>query len=241
MAKVSVITVCLNAADALSKTLENISKQNYADMEVIVVDGWSSDNTRDVMKAYTGIITKSISEPDKGIYDAMNKGVALADGDYCIFINAGDEIAAPNTFIRVFQSAEAQDADVIYGDVIKTDKEHRRYVKQAEPPHNAHRMFFCHQSALVRTECLRQFPFDIRYTMSADFKFFKLMWKSGKKFCQLHFPIAVFDTNGISNTSRGKGIRQNIAVIKEIDSFWQRLRLLPRLYFVLFMIWLRSR
>ena len=236
--KITVITVCMNAADALERTLKNISQQDYSNMEVIVVDGASTDSTPDVMREMSGLISRSVSEKDKGIYDAMNKGVGMATGDYCIFMNAGDEFADTDTLSRVFGRDRC--ADVIYGDVVKKGSDDNRYVKHAENPHNAHRMFFCHQSSFVRRECLREFPFDIRYTMSADLKLSKLLWKCGKKFCKLDFPIALFDTGGVSNTHRGDGISQNIMIIKELDGFLDRLRLLPRLYFVLFILRLKS-
>lgn len=168
----------------------------------------------------------------------MNKGVAMASGEYCIFMNAGDTFASHDTLRRVF-STDTSSPDIIYGGVMKAGHDGQPYVKPAEPPHNAHRMFFCHQSSLTRTACLREFPFDIKYTMSADFKFFKLMWKHGRTFRRLDFPIAVFDTSGVSNTRRSKGLRQNIAIIKETDTFIDRLRLLPRLYFVLLMLRMR--
>lgn len=239
--KVSVITVCLNAADALAKTLENIALQDYPDKETIVIDGASVDNTHEVIKQAVGggNITRYVSEKDDGIYDAMNKGVNLSTGEYCIFMNAGDLFAAPDTLRRIF--AVESRADVIYGDVIKAGSDGQPYVKRAEPPHNAHRMFFCHQSSLTRTACLRKFPFDIRYTMSADFKFFKTLWKQGCVFRQLDFPVSVFDVCGVSNTNRAKGLRQNIAIIRETDSLPWRIRLLPRLYFVLLMLRLRSK
>lgn len=236
--KVSVITVCRNVADALEKTLRNVARQDYTDMEVIVVDGASTDRTTDVLKEMGNVVDKSVSEPDRGIYDAMNKGVAMATGEYCIFMNAGDEFAATDTLSRVFSCNH--DADIIYGDVVKTGRDGLPHVKPAEPAHNAHRMFFCHQSSLVRTECLRRQPFDTRYTMSADFKFFKQMWKEGRTFLRLDFPVALFDTGGVSNTRRADGIRQNVAIIKELDGPIDRLRLLPRLYFVLLMLRLKS-
>lgn len=236
--KVTIITVCMNVADALEKTLKNVARQDYANKEIIVVDGASTDRTPAVLREMDSVIDKSVSESDKGIYDAMNKGVGMAMGEYCIFMNAGDEFAEPCTLSRVF--ACDCDADVIYGDVVKTGRDNKLYVKPAELPHNAHRMFFCHQSSLVRTECLREHPFDTEYTMSADFKFFKQMWKRGKKFHYLGFPVALFDTGGVSNTRRGAGIRQNIEIIKELDGLWDRMRLLPRLYFVQFMLRLRS-
>lgn len=221
---VTIITVCRNHAKELEKTIQSVENQTWQKKEYIVIDGASTDETLEVIQQHGDSITQWISEPDQGIYDAMNKGIRLAQGQWVIFMNAGDTFASTDTLQRVFQ--ESQEADVIYGDVIKWE-----HVKKAEPPHNAHRMFFCHQSAFVKTSCLREFPFDTRHRMSADFKQIKQLYLSGKSFRQLDFPVAVFDTQGVSNTSRSAGLYDNIRVIRETDSFWEQVRLLPRLYF----------
>lgn len=221
---VTVITVCRNHAKGLEKTIQSVESQTWQEKEYLVIDGASTDGTMEVIRQHEGSITQWISEPDLGIYDAMNKGVRLAQGQWIIFMNAGDTFASADTLQRVFQ--EPQEADVIYGDVIKGEN-----VKKAEAPHNAHRMFFCHQSAFVRTSCLKAFPFDTSHRMSADFKQIKQLYLAGKSFKQLDFPIAVFDTLGISNTSRSKGLRDNISVIRKVDSWKDQLKFLPRLYF----------
>lgn len=221
---VTIITVCRNHAKELEKTIQSVENQTWQKKEYIVIDGASTDETLEVIQQHGDSITQWISEPDQGIYDAMNKGIRLAQGQWVIFMNAGDTFASTDTLQRVFQ--ESQEADVIYGDVIKGE-----HVKKAEPPHNAHRMFFCHQSAFVKTSCLREFPFDTTHRMSADFKQIKQLYLSGKTFRQLDFPVAVFDTQGVSNTSRSAGLYDNIRVIRETDSFWEQVRLLPRLYF----------
>ena len=221
---VTIITVCRNHAKELEKTIQSVENQTWQKKEYIVIDGASTDETLEVIQQHGDSITQWISEPDQGIYDAMNKGIRLAQGQWVIFMNAGDTFASTDTLQRVFQ--ESQEADVIYGDVIKWE-----HVKKAEPPHNAHRMFFCHQSAFVKTICLREFPFDTCHRMSADFKQIKQLYLSGKSFRQLDFPVTVFDTQGVSNTSRSAGLYDNIRVIRETDSFWEQVRLLPRLYF----------
>lgn len=221
---VTIITVCRNHAKKLEKTIQSVENQTWQKKEYIVIDGASTDETLEVIQQHGDSITQWISEPDQGIYDAMNKGIRLAQGQWVIFMNAGDTFASTDTLQRVFQ--ESQEADVIYGDVIKGE-----HVKKAEPPHNAHRMFFCHQSAFVKTSCLTEFPFDTTHRMSADFKQIKQLYLSGKTFRQLDFPVAVFDTKGVSNTSRSAGLYDNIRVIRETDSFWEQVRLLPRLYF----------
>lgn len=211
--------------------MNSLLHQSYAHIDYVIIDGASTDGTPEMLGKTEGV--RWISEPDKGIYDAMNKGIRMAEGEWVIFMNAGDVFASDDTLSKVF-SVE-RDADVIYGDVIKGDS-----IKKAEPPHNAHRMYFCHQSAFVRTSCLREFPFDIQHRMSADFKQMKQLYLAGKTFMQLDFPIAVFDTSGVSNAQRSKGLYDNIQVIREVDNWEERLRLLPRLLFTYWMCRLRG-
>lgn len=227
---VTIITVCRNHAQELERTIRSVESQTWQEKEYLVIDGASTDDSLDVIKAHEASITRWVSEPDQGIYDAMNKGVKMAQGEWVIFMNAGDTFAGDDTLQKVFSlstshSSLLQDADVIYGDVIKGE-----VVKKAEAPRNAHRMFYCHQSAFVRTSCLREFPFDIRHRMSADFKQVKQLYLSGKRFRQLDFPVANFDTQGVSNKNRSAGLYDNIQVIRETDRLWEQVRLLPRLW-----------
>lgn len=231
---VTIITVCRNHAQELERTIRSVESQTWQEKEYLVIDGASTDETPNVIKAHEASITRWVSEPDQGIYDAMNKGVKMAQGEWVIFMNAGDTFASDDTLQRVFGSP--LDADVIYGDVIKGE-----LVKKAEAPRNAHRMFYCHQSAFVRTRCLREFPFDIRHRMSADFKQVKQLYLSGKTFRQLDFPVANFDTQGVSNRNRSAGLYDNIQVIRETDSLWQQMKLLPRLYFTYLLCKIRGK
>ena len=229
MPLVSVITVVRNASEMLRKTILNVCEQTMEDLEYVVVDGASTDNTVQVIKENQQVIEKWVSEPDKGIYDAMNKGVRMASGQWVIFMNAGDIFASPDVLEKIFEEKPVE--DVIYGDVVKHDDRGLSYIKKAEPVHNAHRMFFCHQSSLVKRELLLQYPFDIRHKMSADFKFFKQMVLMKRTFRKYEGPVSEFDTTGVSNALRSKGLADNISVIREVDNCWNQIKLLPRLYF----------
>lgn len=232
--KVTVITVCFNAREALEMTMNNVARQDYPNLEYVIVDGGSTDGSIELIRNNADKVGRYVSEKDRGIYDAMNKGVAMSGGEWVIFMNAGDCFATDDVLRRVFSSPV--DADVIYGDVVKGDRVCR--------PHefkNSHRMCFCHQSSITRRRCLSDNPFDIKYRMSADFKFFKLMGKLGKKFVYVPLAISRFDTSGISNTSRSKGLLENIRIVAETDGFIDRMRLLPRLYFVYLMCKLRNK
>lgn len=232
--KVTVITVTYNAKDALEKTMHNIDVQDYTNLEYIVVDGASLDGTISLLNSYTGKLDRWISEPDMGIYDAMNKGVAMATGDYCLFMNAGDCFAGPSVVSQVVKKFGG--TDVIYGDILKDGN-----LKKSLSPRNCHKMYYCHQAVFTRTNCLKEYPFDISHRFSADFKQAKQLYLAGKTFKQTNIVIAVFDTTGISNTQRSKGLLDNIRVICEVDSIQEKIRILPRILFSYWFCRLRGK
>lgn len=231
---VTVITVCYNAKEALKTTMRSVFAQRYDALEYVIVDGASTDGSAELIKQSANKVDHWVSEPDNGIYDAMNKGARQASGEWVMFLNAGDEFASEDVLRRIFEH-DIQ-ADIVYGDVVKDG-----VVKEAEPPLAAHRMFFCHQSCLTRRSCLLRTPFDTTHKLSADFKFFKQMYRERKRFKQLHFPIAVFDTGGISNRKRSMGLKDNMRVIAEVDDIQTQIRLLPRLCFVYLLCKLRGK
>lgn len=212
--KISVVTVTRNASQLLATTIESVSNQDYVNMEYVVVDGNSTDSSIDVIKS-NKCVSKWVSEPDKGIYDAMNKGARISSGEWIIFLNAGDTFASPDTLSRLAESAE-DGIDVVYGDVIR-GQGHDGILKTASDTLKGHRLAFCHQSVMVKRELQLKHPFDISHKYSADFKFFKTLSKKGASFRHVNFPVARFDTSGISTRRRSAGIADNMKVICEVD------------------------
>lgn len=234
--RVSVITVTFNAADNLERTLRSVAGQHYDSMELIVVDGKSTDGTLDIIHRYAGNITKWVSEPDKGIYDAMNKGVRMASGEWIIFMNAGDTFAADDVLQRIFAQPH-DDADIIYGDVVKGGE-----IKKAPSEYYLyHRMLFCHQSSLARRSLLLACPFDTTHRLSADLKFFLTQYLRQARFCYVGIPIANFDTTGVSNTRRSAGLRDNMRVVSEVVPLPQKLKFILRLLVPYIMCRLRGK
>lgn len=232
---ISVITVTYNALPALKKTLQSIFAQTYSHIEIIVVDGASTDGTPEYLSTITpSSLFYYISESDKGIYDAMNKGVRMAHGEYCIFMNAADTFATPQVLADVI--VYGLNADVVYGDILK-----QGIVKVAQEPHNSHKMYYCHQAVFTRTQCLLDFPFDPLHSMSADFKQSKQLYLAGKSFRHIPVVITNYDVLGISNTHRSDGLMDNIKVVREVDTVSEQLRLLPRLYFTYCMCKVRGK
>ncbi len=240
--KISVITVCRNARNALEKTIKSVKGQSYGDIEYIVIDGASTDGSSEYLESLGDKIDILVSEPDRGIYDAMNKGIARASGEWLIFMNAGDTFASDNTLDSIFSSPDDYSGyGIIYGDVIKTGIDGIPRRKKAEPPHNSHRMFFCHQSSLIRRTDALSTPFDTRYRMSADLCQMKTLLKKEGKFKQIGMPIAVFDTSGVSNSRRSDGLRENIAIVSRTDSLFSKIKLLLRLYIPYILCRLRGK
>lgn len=223
---VTLVTVTYNAGALLARTLESLRHQQYAPKEIIVVDGRSTDNTVSIIHRYADCIDRWVSEPDGGIYDAMNKGVAMATGEWIVFMNAGDIFAADDVLSRVFSGEWPTDtADIIYGDVMKDGQ-----VKTAPDSYRLyHRMLFCHQSAIVRRNQLTDTPFDIHHRLSADLKFFITRYRKHARFLHVALPVADFDTSGVSNSHRSAGLRDNISVMAEVMPWRLRLQSILRL------------
>jgi glycosyltransferase involved in cell wall biosynthesis len=231
---ITVITVVYNGAGMLEKTIRSVIDQRYTPVEYLVIDGASTDGSTDIIKNYESKIAGWISEKDTGLYNAMNRGIRMATGEWICFLNCGDVFTDRERIGMVVKEILSGDENtaVVYGNIlVAADGTFRE--KIAREPCNLHRMFFCHQSAFVKTGIMRQYLFDEHYRMSADLKFFKQCYYDGHLFRHLHFPVVIYDTSGISNTSREKGLRENIAVVKEMDRGRDKILFLFRLYFVI--------
>lgn len=116
MQKISIITVCFNAANGIERTIRSVISQSFINKEYIIIDGGSSDNTLNIISKYRNGVTKLISEKDNGIYDAMNKGIKYANGEWVIFMNAGDTFASPHVLSEILETDIPQNVDFIYSD-----------------------------------------------------------------------------------------------------------------------------
>lgn len=121
--KISIITVCYNSAKTIQKTFDSVAKQTYADVEYIVVDGGSSDNTVDLIKSNKAIVSNWISEPDKGLYDAMNKGIKMATGDILGILNSDDTFFNQNVLSEVAHFHKINSVDASVGDIVQHNEE----------------------------------------------------------------------------------------------------------------------
>ena len=155
----TIITICYNIKDEIERTCKSIIDQTWQDFEWIVVDGGSTDGTVDVLKKYADRIDVLISEPDKGIYNAMNKGIKLAHGEWLNFMNGGDCFAANDVLEKVFKNKE-YDADILYGDVKVYRTDGTSFIKThpSEISKNFLRInTICHQSSFIKYSIFKEF------------------------------------------------------------------------------------
>lgn len=167
--KFSIITVTYNAGAVLEDTIQSVITQTYKNVEYIIVDGGSKDRTLQIIEQYKEHIHTVISEPDKGLYDAMNKGIKLATGDYLCFLNAGDELHEDDTLqLMVHSITESTLPDVLYGDTAIVDEEgHFLHMRRLAPPENLNwksfkeGMLVCHQAFFARRDLVE--PYNLHY------------------------------------------------------------------------------
>lgn len=208
--KISVITVCFNSAGTIADALRSVAAQTHPDIEHIVVDGASRDDTLRVISAHSASVSKLVSEPDAGIYDAMNKGIALATGDYVGFLNADDMLASPSALAALAAAAsDAGGADAVYGDLSyvgqdRTDRVIRHWKSGA---FRRSRLGFGwmppHPTFYVKRSTLENFGgFDLRFKIAADYDFM-LRCLSRPGVCVAYVPevIVRMRMGGASNRS----------------------------------------
>lgn len=174
--KLTIITINYNNRDGLKKTIESVVTQKDQDFEYIVIDGGSTDGSVEIIKEYEKFIDYWISEPDAGIYNAMNKGVAVAHGEYCNFLNSGD-FYYDNEVVRRFNNyPPIQLTDIVLGYEVLVDdkgKEHfHRDVKDEIHLLDLVVSAISHQSSFIRTEICRKYPYDENYKIVSDWKFY---------------------------------------------------------------------
>lgn len=203
--KFSIITVTYNAASVITPTLQSIAAQRYRNIEFLLIDGGSTDNTVEVARNSGVEIATLISERDKGLYDAMNKGIARATGDYLCFLNAGDSFHSPDVLQQMVDAiADKQELpDILYGETAEVDEE-RRFVRmrrlQAPEKLNwrsfRHGMLVCHQAFFAKRTIAPMY--DLNYRLSADVDWCIRVMKVSKDIVNTHIIIVDYLQNGLS-------------------------------------------
>lgn len=203
--KISIVTVVFNDKIGLAKTFESIFNQNISRdiFEYIIIDGRSNDGTFDFIKNNAEKIDKWISESDNGIYDAMNKGIKLAKGDYIIFMNAGDTFVSSNTLVMVEKYLSKSEVDLLAGSAKVVYLDHSTKKKMGTKPYkNSKYMPVCHQSLFAKRDVLLRFPFDLSYKLAADFNFIMHAINADCTFLLIEDDISLVSAGGVSDIKR---------------------------------------
>lgn len=219
---ISIITVTYNAARVLEPTIQSIIRQTFSQYEYIIIDGGSTDGTLDIIRKYAPHIHYRISEPDKGLYDAMNKGLQAARGEYIWFMNAGDEVYDKDTLTQLFTS-NPTDADIYYGDALFfTQNGEITGLRSEVTPHKLpgnlnwrslqYGMVVCHQSFIARKAIAP--PYDLTHPYCADVDWEIKCLKGAKKVIHTQLVLSRYLTGGFSKKNLYKSLLDRFAVLK---------------------------
>lgn len=215
----SIITITYNAAGELPATLKSVDSQSCIDYEHLIIDGASTDATLVLANEAQSPRRKSVSEPDKGLYDAMNKGLRLARGKYIIFLNAGDAFASADT-LALYASAAATDPDIIYGDTRLVDATRRvvgmRHLSVPERlSFDSFRqgMLVCHQAFCVKRSIAPEY--DLTYRFSADYEWcLRCLQKTSPDKCiNLHTVVIDYLTDGLTDKNHKTSLKERYAIM----------------------------
>lgn len=237
--KISVITVVYNGQDLLEGTILSVINQSYTHIEYVIIDGKSKDKTVDIIKKYESNIDKWISESDKGLYDAMNKGLKMATGDFVIFMNAGDHFSDNNVLKSVFSKYD-NETDVLYGEVMMVDNHRqpigtRTEITTRKLPQNLTwksmklGMVVCHQAFIPRRELC---PFYMDNNLSADIDWVIEILKKSRKNVNCEIVIADFLVGGVSKQRHRQSLKDRYNVLQKhfgvIPNFFNHILIIIR-------------
>lgn len=216
--KISVITVCYNAVSTIEKTILSVINQTYPNIEYIIIDGASTDGTIDIVNKYRDKITSFVSEPDKGIYDAMNKGVGMAHGNWVFFLNSDDSFYSDNILMNVSQKLRNRNT-IYYGDVMNIPQNVLYGGKFSK--WRITRSNICHQSIFYPAIVFKQYHYDANYKLYADWVLnISCMGNNNYKFEHINYVISLYNTQGVSKNwdvdfmnNRFKIIRSHLGII----------------------------
>lgn len=219
----SIITVCFCAREELRATLENVLIQTWKHFEYLVIDGDSGDGTKELLEKASLQFEKAeipfrfVSEPDQGIYDAMNKGTLMAGGNWLLFLNAGDLLADSHVLEHIFR--EPSKGQILYGDTVCIYQNNQKLYPALPLTHLPYEMAFCHQSAFIRRELLLEHPYDITYRVCADHHFFLSMYLQNKIFDYRSLPVSIYEISGYSDTNKWISHQEKHRMQQELGIF----------------------
>jgi glycosyltransferase involved in cell wall biosynthesis len=214
----SVITVVYNNVKDIERTMLSVLNQTFSDLEYIVIDGGSKDGTLDILQRYQSKLKHLISEPDQGIYDAMNKGISLAKGKYVLFMNSGDEIYGKETVAEVFESASS--ADIYYGE---TEMYNDQWQSLGQRRHHAPEVFswksfrqgmsVSHQAIYIKRSLIE--PFDLKYKYSADIDWILKAAKKASYIVNTRMYVAKYLVGGVSKKKHLASLKERFIILSK--------------------------
>lgn len=199
--KFSIIIPTKNAYQKLNITLSSLAEQTYRNYECIIVDNLSTDDTQSLISQYKNAIPRLRfrSSKDTGIYDAMNKGVSVAAGEYILFMGAGDTLHNPSVLATVNEELSKSNPDVLYGDILYLPTQPVSQPKQLTKRYFRSGKMLCHQSIFARKETLTDYPFQLKYSYGADRDWLIRTFMTGCTFVHIPVVIADYDTSGYTS------------------------------------------
>lgn len=229
--KISIITVVFNGAKTLEQTIVSVINQTYKNIEYIIIDGGSTDGTVDIIKQYEDRIAYWVSEPDKGIYDAMNKGIDVATGDIIGIINS-DDYYDSNTVEYVVGGFQISNADIVHGNIILVLPDGCVYAEYSPPKviKNLiwHDMAFYHPTCFVKKSIYKKYgAFSNSYKIAADYELLLKFYLNGVCFFYLEKDVAYFRLAGISDLSAELGMRE----VRDVSVSYGYNRILANLWY----------
>lgn len=214
----SIITINLNNCNGLKRTIDSVISQTFKDFEWIVIDGGSTDGSKELIEQYADLFAFWVSEPDKGIYNAMNKGIAHAKGDWLQFLNSGDWFYENTTLYNVF--SKNFDDDILYGDVTYVDSTNAKIVRKESKPNNIDLFYFyhntlCHQASFYRKKVFDNNLYDESFSICGDIAMNIKLLISGYRMRHIPFCIINFEEGGIGAVFNQKHIDERIRMFNE--------------------------
>ena len=220
--KVSVITIVFNGEHHIGRTVESVTSQTYEPVEYIIIDGNSTDKTLEIIAGHKGV-DLLVSEPDSGLYDAMNKGLRLATGDYVWFLNSGDQIYSYDTVERMMEGVTGM-PDIIYGSTMMIDEQQNEIGdRRLKPPLNLtwksfrQGMVVCHQSIIVKRDLAPEY--DLEYRFSADIDWAIRATKSATQIHNSKLILSRFLEGGLTRHNLRAGLKERFRIMTRYYGF----------------------
>lgn len=196
--KISIVTVCFNAEQTIERTIKSVIGQTYSNLQYIIIDGKSTDNTMEIVQKHKQYIDTIISEPDKGIFDAMNKSLEYVKGEFVNFMNAGDVFCSSDIVHTIFDKQYEDSIGFIFGTYSTIDGKRGKDVPFVRNKSRYKGMGICHQSIFARSALARKYQFRYDLPVSADYGMIYTIYKEGYKYVEYEFPICIYEGGGFS-------------------------------------------